>query len=96
MSLVSQRPVELSETVMSQCSNYLIFKTTHPRDIEYITQMVPYVTEEIIEKQKGLQPGFCLAFGNAFQEPIIIKVQLPDPVPTSDNVDVIKKWGVEK
>lgn len=96
LNLISQRPVELSETVMSQCSNYLIFKTTHPRDIEYITQMVPYVTEEIIEKQKGLQQGFCLAFGNAFQEPIIIKVDKPDPVPTSDNVDVIKKWGIEK
>ena len=42
LNLISQRPVELSETVMSQCSNYLIFKTTHPRDIEYITQMIPY------------------------------------------------------
>ncbi len=94
LNLISQRPVELSETVMSQCSNYLIFKTTHPRDIDYITQMVPYITEEIIEKQKGLQPGYCLAFGSAFKVPLIIKMNVPNPVPSSDNVDIIKEWSV--
>ena len=94
LTLISQRPVELSETVMSQCANFLIFKTTHPRDIEYITRMVPYITEEIIEKQKGLQPGYCLAFGNAFKVPIIIRLDIPNPVPNSNNVNVIKEWGI--
>ena len=96
LNLISQRPVELSETVMSQCANYLIFKTTHPRDIEYITQMVPYITEEIIEKQKGLQPGYCLAFGSAFKVPIIIHVDLPNPIPNSDNVCITKEWSIER
>lgn len=96
LNLISQRPVELSETVMSQCSNYLIFKTTHPRDIEYITQMVPYITDEIIEKQKGLQPGYCLAFGSAFKVPIIIHVDIPSPVPNSDNVCITKEWSIER
>ena len=96
LNLISQRPVELSETVMSQCANYLIFKTTHPRDIEYITQMVPYITDEIIEKQKGLQPGYCLAFGLAFKVPLIIRMDLPNPVPNSDNVCVTKEWSINK
>ena len=96
LTLISQRPVELSETVMSQCANFLIFKTTHPRDIEYITRMVPYITEEIIEKQKGLQPGYCLAFGNAFKVPIIIRMDIPNPVPNSSNVNVIKEWEMNK
>ena len=94
LNLISQRPVELSETVMSQCANYLIFKTTHPRDIEYITQMVPYITDEIIEKQKGLQPGYCLAFGTAFKVPLIIKMNIPNPTPKSDNVNIIKEWSI--
>ena len=96
LNLISQRPVELSETVMAQCSNYLIFKTTHPRDIEYITQMVPYITDEIIEKQKGLQPGYCLAFGSAFKVPLIIHVDFPNPAPNSDNVCVTKEWSIER
>ncbi len=93
LTLISQRPVELSETVMSQCANFLIFKTTHPRDIEYITRMVPYITEEIIEKQKGLQPGYCLAFGSAFKVPIIIHMDIPNPTPNSNNVDLVRNWG---
>ena len=96
LNLISQRPVELSETVMSQCANYLIFKTTHPRDLEYITQMVPYITDEIIEKQKGLQPGYCLAFGLAFKVPTIIHVDLPNPVPNSDNVCITKEWSMDR
>ncbi len=96
LNLISQRPVELSETVMSQCANYLIFKTTHPRDIEYITQMVPYITDEIIEKQKGLQPGYCLAFGSAFKVPLIIHVDVPNPTPNSDNVCITKEWSIER
>ena len=96
LTLISQRPVELSETVMSQCANFLIFKTTHPRDIDYITRMVPYITEEIIEKQKGLQPGYCLAFGSAFKVPIIIKMDLPNPAPNSSNINVIKEWSMNR
>ena len=36
LDLVTQRPTELSETVISQCSNFLIFKINHPTDLEYI------------------------------------------------------------
>ncbi len=94
LTLISQRPVELSETVMSQCANFLIFKTTHPRDIEYISKMVPHITEEIIEKQKALQPGYCLCFGSAFKVPLILRVTAPNPVPSSANCDVLKTWTV--
>ena len=96
LTLISQRPVELSETVMSQCANFLIFKTTHPRDIEYISKMVPNITEEIVEKQKALQPGYCLCFGSAFKVPLIVKVALPNPVPCSANCDVLKTWTINQ
>ena len=96
LTLISQRPVELSETVMSQCANFLIFKTTHPRDIEYISKMVPNITEEIVEKQKALQPGYCLCFGDAFKVPIILKVELPNPVPESANCNVVNTWTIHQ
>lgn len=92
LSLVSQRPVDISETVISQCSNFLIFKMSHPRDIEYITKMIPNITEDIIEKQKTLQVGNCLAFGSAFKIPMIINVDKPDPIPQSSNSDVLIRW----
>ena len=92
INLVSQRPVELSETVISQISNFLIFKMTHPRDLEYIKKMLPNMSAEIMEKQKSLQPGMCVAFGKAFKVPMIIKLPLPNPEPHSSNVDIVKVW----
>ena len=92
LNLVSQRPVELSETVISQLSNFLIFKMTHPRDLEYIKKMLPNMSAEIMEKQKSLQPGMCVAFGRAFKVPMIIKMPLPNPEPHSSNIDVVSIW----
>ncbi|MDD2181369.1 MAG: ATP-binding protein [Bacilli bacterium] len=95
LNLISQRPVEISETVISQCSNFLIFKMNHPRDLEYIRQMLPNISAEIVEKQKSLQPGTCVAFGRAFKVPMIVKMQLPNPEPHSSNADVVDKWTVD-
>lgn len=92
MTLISQRPVDLSETVISQCSNFLIFKMSHPRDIEYITKMIPNITEDVIEKQKALQVGNCLAFGSGFKIPIIVKLELPDPAPQSSSCNIVDNW----
>ena len=94
LDLISQRPVELSETVISQISNFMIFKLTHPRDLDYVKKMLPNVSADIIEKQKSLQPGTCVAFGPAFKIPMIIKMQMPDPAPQSSNCDVMNTWTV--
>lgn len=92
MALISQRPVDLSDTVISQCSNFIIFKMSHPRDIEYITKMIPNITEDTIEKQKALQVGNCLAFGSGFRIPLIAKLEMPNPAPQSSSCDVVEKW----
>ncbi len=90
--LISQRPVELSETVISQCTNFLIFKMSHPRDLEYLKKMLPNMSSEIMEKQKSLQPGTCVAFGRAFKIPMIVKMPLPNPEPYSSNADIVGRW----
>lgn len=94
LNLISQRPVELSETVISQISNFMIFKLTHPRDLDYVKKMLPNVSADIIEKQKSLQPGTCVAFGSAFKIPMIIKMEMPNPAPQSSSCDVVKTWTV--
>ncbi len=93
LGLISQRPVELSDTVISQCSNFLIFKINHPMDVDYIKKMVPNISEEIVEKQKSLQSGTCLAFGGAFQIPLIVKMEMPSPAPSSGNCNVATTWN---
>ena len=92
LGIITQRPVELSDNVISQCTNFLIFKINHPMDIKYIREMVPHITDEIIEKQKSLQPGTCLGFGLGFKIPLIVKMKMPDPSPLSGNCDVVNIW----
>ena len=92
LNIISQRPVEISETVISQCSNFLIFKMTHPKDIEYIRTMLPNISQDVIEKQKILQPGNCVGFGGAFKLPMIIKMDKPNPAPYSESCKVDAIW----
>ena len=95
LDLVTQRPTELSETVISQCSNFLIFKINHPTDLDYIRKMVPNISADVIEKQKSLQSGTCVAFGPMMKIPMIVKMELPDPVPQSANASIYKNWMID-
>ena len=94
LDLITQRPTDLNENVISQCANFLIFKINHPADLEYIAKSVPNMSEDIIEKQKTLQAGTCVAFGRIFKIPMIVKMEKADPPPTSANCEVFKNWMV--
>ena len=92
LGLITQRPSELSDTSISQCSNFLILRTLHPKDLEYIKEMVPNVSNEITAQIKNLKPGNCIAFGNAFAIPIQMHFIPPNPTPLSNNVDINQIW----
>ena len=95
LGLITQRPSELSETAISQCSNFLIFKVQHPKDVGYIKEMVPNITEEEIKKIKMLPPGMCMAFGSGFKLPVLVKFALPNPEPNSRSANITESWFVD-
>ena len=92
LGLITQRPSELSETSISQCSNFIVLRTLHPKDLQYIKEMVPNVTDEVLAVLKTLQPGSAIAFGSAFKVPISVKMDKPNPEPYSQNSDIAKIW----
>jgi len=92
LGLITQRPSELSETCISQCTNFIILRTLHPKDLTYIREMVPNISEESTKQLKTLQPGTALAFGHAFKVPVEIKFEKPNPEPLSNNSDVVEAW----
>ncbi len=96
LGLITQRPSELSDTSISQCSNFIILRTLHPKDLAYIKEMVPNVSDEIIAHLKTLQPGNAIAFGSAFKVPVDIKIDKPNPEPLSSNSNITKLWYGEK
>lgn len=96
LGLISQRPSEISETTISQCSNFLIFKIFHPRDLEFIDSVLPNINSGITSKLKTLHPGTCIIYGNAFKMPVIVKMERPNPTPLSNNCDIENVWYIKK
>ena len=54
--------------------------------------MLPNISADIVEKQKTLQPGTCMAFGSAFKIPTLVNFVLPSPIPESTSVNIKNIW----
>lgn len=92
MGISSQRPSELSKTVVSQCSNFIIHKIQNPDDINYISRMVPYINQGIIDRITYLRRGYALVFGTAINLPTLTTFERANPTPNSGNSNIIEKW----
>ena len=88
----SQRPSELSQTVLSQCGNYIVHRIQNEVDMKYIYSVLPYFSEDYITKIKQAIPGEALIFGNCVPIPLLVKVTRANPAPNSDNCIINKEW----
>lgn len=95
LGISSQRPSELSKTVVSQCSNFIIHRVQNPDDLQYISKMVPYVNQGMIERLTYLQTGHALVFGTAINLPTLTRFKEANPKPDSDNAKISEKWYIE-
>lgn len=92
LGLITQRPMELSETCLSQCNNFFLYKMLHPKDIEFVSRVVPNITEGSIKKMQTLQPGRCMVFGSSFKLPTLVRMDMPSPEPSSSSCNIEKEW----
>lgn len=94
MSLIisSQRPSELSKTVLSQCSNFIVHRIMNPEDLLYIKRMTPYISEEIINELPYVPRQQALIFGSSVNMPMMLKVREAKPKPKSDDNEITKHW----
>lgn len=88
----SQRPSELSSTVLSQCGNYIIHRIQNDLDMKYIYSVLPYYSEDYPMKIRQLVPGEALVFGNFVPMPLLVKVIEATPHPNSDNCIINEEW----
>ena len=95
LGVISQRPSEISQTVLSQCSNFLVFKIFHPLDLKIVKDIIASSSDILTEKIKTLHPGTCIMFGTAFKMPIIASLYLPNPMPLSDNCNINDTWYIK-
>lgn len=92
LAVVSQRPHELSETVLAQCGTFLCLRITNPDDQSYVRGLVPEAERGLVDILAGLGRGECLALGEAVPLPTRFRFHKPVPAPNSDDIDFYNKW----
>lgn len=88
----SQRPSELSETVLSQCANFIIHRIQNEKDMHYIQAILPYFSDDFTNKIKQSTPGDALVFGNCVSMPLHLKINEAKPSPNSENCKIPEEW----
>lgn len=88
----SQRPSELSRTVLSQCSNFIVHRIQNPEDLSHIRQITPHISETILKRMPSIPTQHALIFGHAVNLPTTFKVNNADPLPLSDNNRISENW----
>lgn len=94
--LASQRPSELSKTVLSQCSNFLVHRIQNPDDLSQIRQMTPFISESVLKRLPSLPRQHALVFGTSVNLPTTFKVREASPRPRSDDTAIIELWFHEE
>lgn len=92
--VASQRPSELSKTVLSQCNNFIIHRIQNPDDLSQIKQMTPFISETVLKRLPSLPKQHALIFGSAVKIPTTFRVRDADPTPNSDDTQVRDLWYV--
>lgn len=90
--LASQRPSEISETIFSQCSNFLALRLTNPADQNYVKKLLPDSMGGIIDRMPTLKAGESLLIGDAVVLPCIVKIDMCDPKPASTDIPYWELW----
>lgn len=91
----SQRPSELSRTVLSQCSNFIVHRIQNPEDLSHIRQITPHISETILKRLPSIPTQHALIFGHSVNLPTTFKVNEANPKPKSDNNEISKNWFKE-
>jgi DNA helicase HerA-like ATPase len=92
LAVVSQRPHEVSETVLAQCGTFICLRITNPDDQGYVRSLVPESEGDLVSVLAGLGRGEALVLGEAVPLPTRLQFEKPNPAPNSDDVDFYGKW----
>ncbi|MBI2619607.1 MAG: ATP-binding protein [Ignavibacteriales bacterium] len=90
--IVSQRPAEVSETILSQCSNYVVLRLTNPIDQNYVRKLVPDTFVGLVDVLPSLRQGEALVVGDALPMPLRVQIDYPNPEPESGDIKFFEKW----
>lgn len=91
----SQRPSDVSATVLSQCANFIVHRLQNPQDIDHFRRIVPSQSRRLMDQITILAPGEAIVVGSAFNIPTRARIRMPAPVPLSRTSAPFAAWSTE-
>ena len=90
--IVSQRPSEISETILSQCNNFVVMRLTNPVDQNYVRKVMSDTFAGLVDTLPALRQGEALIVGEAITMPLRVQIDYPNPEPSSADIKFFDKW----
>lgn len=95
LTIMSQRPREVSATILSQCNSFLCLRIANPDDQSYVKSLLPDSMRGVAGMLSTLRRGECILLGDAVLMPTRIKIDPPSPAPMSEDASFYKTWNEE-
>jgi Predicted ATPase len=94
MTIASQRPSDISPTIISQLHNYFIHRLINNRDIDMVEKAISFLDQLSIDTLPILPTGACILSGTITELPVIVQIDKIDELykPHSDNIELVKNW----
>ncbi|WP_175472077.1 ATP-binding protein [Paenibacillus naphthalenovorans] len=92
LMVISQRPKDLSSTILSQCNTFVCMRLTNPDDQSYVKNLLPDSIKGIVDMFASLRRGECIILGESVMMPTRVRIDKPNPTPNSNDVSFIKLW----
>ena len=91
--VVSQRPSDVSRTILSQCNNFLVLRLTNDQDQNVVRRLMPDSLAGILDGLPLLDTGEAVLLGDAILLPARIKLKRPNITPLSATREFWREWG---
>lgn len=94
--IASQRPSEISQTIISQCANFISHRLQNPDDIDHFRRIIPMQARRLLDQVTILDSGEAIVFGSAFHIPTRVQFDRPNPGPWSTTAAPYHEWRSNK
>lgn len=94
--VASQRPSEISQTILSQCANLFMHRLQNPQDIEHFKSIIPEQARRLLDQIMVLAQGEVISFGSAFHIPTRVQIHRPNLEPYSQTSAPYWEWHPDR
>jgi DNA helicase HerA-like ATPase len=94
LSLVvaSQRPSELSRTVLAQCNSFIVHRIQNPDDQEYFKSVISGINRDLLDQLPALAQQQAIVLGDCVALPLQVRINTVNPRPRSDDPPFVREW----